>query len=63
MCHFLVDPDDMYAYEQEQGSKDDLDFRHHNYKEMRKVREKPVMSNFASRKAQTLNSLQIYSVF
>ncbi|XP_072221200.1 probable carboxypeptidase X1 [Leuresthes tenuis] len=33
----VYDPDDMYAYEQEQGSKDDLDFRHHNYKEMRKL--------------------------
>ncbi|CAG5866827.1 unnamed protein product [Menidia menidia] len=31
------DPDDFYAYEQEQGSKDNLDFRHHNYKEMRKL--------------------------
>ncbi|XP_041827738.1 probable carboxypeptidase X1 [Melanotaenia boesemani] len=33
----VEDPDDIYASEQEQGSKDDLDFRHHNYKEMRKL--------------------------
>ncbi|XP_061599863.1 probable carboxypeptidase X1 [Cololabis saira] len=31
------DPSDAYASEQERGSKDDLDFRHHNYKEMRKL--------------------------
>ncbi|XP_034530805.1 probable carboxypeptidase X1 [Notolabrus celidotus] len=31
------DPDDPYASEQEQGSKDALDFRQHNYKEMRKL--------------------------
>ncbi|KAM6961102.1 putative carboxypeptidase X1 [Aplochiton taeniatus] len=32
----IPDPGDPYASEQ-QGSKDDLDFRHHNYKEMRKL--------------------------
>lgn len=35
---FLIDPTDIYASERELGSKDALDFRHHNYKEMRKVR-------------------------
>lgn len=38
MLFFLVDPTDIYASERELGSKDALDFRHHNYKEMRKVR-------------------------
>lgn len=40
MICFLVDPHDIYASEQEPASKDSLDFRHHNYKEMRKVRER-----------------------
>ncbi|XP_070698072.1 probable carboxypeptidase X1 [Pempheris klunzingeri] len=31
------DPADIYSSEREQGSKDVLDFRHHNYKEMRKL--------------------------
>ncbi|XP_053191617.1 probable carboxypeptidase X1 [Scomber japonicus] len=31
------DPHDIYASEQEPASKDNLDFRHHNYKEMRKL--------------------------
>nr|XP_046269780.1 probable carboxypeptidase X1 isoform X1 [Scatophagus argus] len=31
------DPTDMYSSEREPGSKDALDFRHHNYKEMRKL--------------------------
>ncbi|KAK1894458.1 putative carboxypeptidase X1 [Dissostichus eleginoides] len=31
------DPDDIYSSEQDLGSKDPLDFRHHNYKEMRKL--------------------------
>ncbi|XP_028294445.1 probable carboxypeptidase X1 [Gouania willdenowi] len=31
------DPHNIYSSEQNQGSKDDLDFRHHNYKEMRKL--------------------------
>ncbi|CAN9502634.1 unnamed protein product [Ophioblennius macclurei] len=31
------DPNHVYASEQEAGSKDDLDFRQHNYKEMRKL--------------------------
>ncbi|KAI1887417.1 hypothetical protein AGOR_G00190080 [Albula goreensis] len=33
----LPDPNNIYVWETEQGSKDDLDFRHHNYKEMRKL--------------------------
>ncbi|XP_042244200.1 probable carboxypeptidase X1 isoform X1 [Thunnus maccoyii] len=33
----VEDPHDIYSSEQEQGSKDGLDFRHHNYKEMRKL--------------------------
>uniref|UniRef100_A0A3B4TG20 Carboxypeptidase X, M14 family member 1 n=1 Tax=Seriola dumerili TaxID=41447 RepID=A0A3B4TG20_SERDU len=37
MFYFLVDPSDIYASEQDPGSKDALDFRHHNYKEMRKL--------------------------
>uniref|UniRef100_A0A3Q0RUH1 Carboxypeptidase X, M14 family member 1 n=1 Tax=Amphilophus citrinellus TaxID=61819 RepID=A0A3Q0RUH1_AMPCI len=35
-CYFLVEPSDIYS-EHESGSKDALDFRHHNYKEMRKL--------------------------
>ncbi|XP_065822139.1 probable carboxypeptidase X1 isoform X1 [Labrus bergylta] len=31
------DPDDIYSSEQKPGSSDALDFRHHNYKEMRKL--------------------------
>ncbi|XP_071765641.2 putative carboxypeptidase X1 [Centroberyx gerrardi] len=31
------DPDDIYSSEQEPGSRDDLDFKHHNYNEMRKL--------------------------
>ncbi|KAM4724504.1 putative carboxypeptidase X1 [Anableps anableps] len=31
------DPEDMYPDHQERGSMDNLDFRHHNYKEMRKL--------------------------
>ncbi|XP_047467287.1 probable carboxypeptidase X1 [Mugil cephalus] len=31
------DPSDIYASERVPGSKDNLDFRHHNYKEMRKL--------------------------
>uniref|UniRef100_A0A3Q1EFW7 Carboxypeptidase X (M14 family), member 1a n=1 Tax=Acanthochromis polyacanthus TaxID=80966 RepID=A0A3Q1EFW7_9TELE len=31
------DPDDIYSSVPEPGSKDALDFRHHNYKEMRKL--------------------------
>ncbi|XP_023286145.1 probable carboxypeptidase X1 [Seriola lalandi dorsalis] len=31
------DPSDIYASERDPGSKDALDFRHHNYKEMRKL--------------------------
>lgn len=31
------DPDDVFYPEEELGSKDGLDFRHHNYKEMRKL--------------------------
>ncbi|XP_069016829.1 probable carboxypeptidase X1 [Embiotoca jacksoni] len=31
------DPDNSYSSERELGSKDALDFRHHNYKEMRKL--------------------------
>ncbi|XP_010766664.1 probable carboxypeptidase X1 [Notothenia coriiceps] len=31
------DPDDIYSSEQDLGSKDPLDFRHHNYNEMRKL--------------------------
>ncbi|KAI3367110.1 hypothetical protein L3Q82_008175 [Scortum barcoo] len=31
------DPTDIYSSEREPGSKDALDFRHHNYKEMRKL--------------------------
>ncbi|KAK2892190.1 probable carboxypeptidase X1 [Channa argus] len=31
------DPTDMYPVERDLGSKDPLDFRHHNYKEMRKL--------------------------
>ncbi|CDQ62343.1 unnamed protein product [Oncorhynchus mykiss] len=35
----LPDPNNIYAWQQtEQGTKDKLDFRHHNYKEMRKVK-------------------------
>lgn len=33
-----VDPDSLQFSETESGSTDDLDFRHHNYNEMRKVR-------------------------
>uniref|UniRef100_A0A3Q3M3R0 Carboxypeptidase X (M14 family), member 1a n=1 Tax=Labrus bergylta TaxID=56723 RepID=A0A3Q3M3R0_9LABR len=33
----LIDPDDIYSSEQKPGSSDALDFRHHNYKEMRKL--------------------------
>ncbi|KAJ8281097.1 hypothetical protein GJAV_G00063460 [Gymnothorax javanicus] len=33
----LPDPNNIYALNPEQNSKDDLDFRHHNYKEMRKL--------------------------
>uniref|UniRef100_A0A8C9ZM64 Carboxypeptidase X, M14 family member 1 n=1 Tax=Sander lucioperca TaxID=283035 RepID=A0A8C9ZM64_SANLU len=35
-CH-VDDPTDIYSSEQEPGSKDALDFRQHNYKEMRKL--------------------------
>lgn len=38
MLCFLSDPADSYASERGAGSTDSLDFRHHNYKEMRKVR-------------------------
>lgn len=38
ICYFLLDPSDIYSAH-ESGSKDALDFRHHNYKEMRKVRK------------------------
>nr|XP_015824838.2 probable carboxypeptidase X1 [Nothobranchius furzeri] len=31
------DPTDLHTNEEEKGSKDELDFRHHNYKEMRKL--------------------------
>ncbi|XP_069043057.1 probable carboxypeptidase X1 isoform X2 [Lepisosteus oculatus] len=33
----LPDPNNIYTWESEQGSVDKLDFRHHNYKEMRKL--------------------------
>nr|XP_019953405.1 PREDICTED: probable carboxypeptidase X1 isoform X1 [Paralichthys olivaceus] len=33
----VKDPNDIYDSEREPGSKDALDFRHHNYKEMRKL--------------------------
>ncbi|XP_036372729.1 probable carboxypeptidase X1 [Megalops cyprinoides] len=33
----LPDPNNIYVWETDLGSKDDLDFRHHNYKEMRKL--------------------------
>ncbi|XP_023141458.2 probable carboxypeptidase X1 [Amphiprion ocellaris] len=33
----VPDPDDIYSSAPEPGSKDALDFRHHNYKEMRKL--------------------------
>ncbi|MBN3299224.1 CPXM1 carboxypeptidase, partial [Amia calva] len=33
----LPDPNNAYGWESEQGSTDKLDFRHHNYKEMRKL--------------------------
>uniref|UniRef100_A0A667YRS0 Carboxypeptidase X, M14 family member 1 n=1 Tax=Myripristis murdjan TaxID=586833 RepID=A0A667YRS0_9TELE len=36
-----VGAEDMYFSEQDRESKDGLDFRHHNYKEMRKVSECP----------------------
>uniref|UniRef100_A0A3Q4GF77 Carboxypeptidase X (M14 family), member 1a n=1 Tax=Neolamprologus brichardi TaxID=32507 RepID=A0A3Q4GF77_NEOBR len=36
ICYFLLDPSDIFS-EHESGSKDALDFRHHNYKEMRKL--------------------------
>lgn len=35
---FLTDPADTYFSEQDPVTRDALDFRHHNYKEMRKVR-------------------------
>lgn len=35
----FTDPNNLYPWQTEPpGSKDKLDFRHHNYKEMRKVR-------------------------
>lgn len=46
-----TDPDDIYMSEHERRSKDDLDFRHHNYKEMRKVK-RGRMSNISSHKYQ-----------
>ncbi|XP_029573445.1 probable carboxypeptidase X1 [Salmo trutta] len=34
----LPDPNNIYAWQQtEQGTQNKLDFRHHNYKEMRKL--------------------------
>ncbi|XP_035280903.1 probable carboxypeptidase X1 [Anguilla anguilla] len=33
----LPEPKNVYTWEAEKGSKDDLDFKHHNYKEMRKL--------------------------
>lgn len=32
-----IDPNNQYTWESEKGSSDKLDFRHHNYVEMRKV--------------------------
>uniref|UniRef100_A0A9J8BGT4 Carboxypeptidase X (M14 family), member 1b n=1 Tax=Cyprinus carpio carpio TaxID=630221 RepID=A0A9J8BGT4_CYPCA len=32
----LPDPNNIYPWQSEEGTKDKLDFRHHNYKEMRK---------------------------
>lgn len=33
----LPDPNNIYPWQAEEGTKDKLDFRHHNYKEMRKI--------------------------
>ncbi|XP_073676241.1 probable carboxypeptidase X1 [Garra rufa] len=33
----LSDPNNIYPWQAEEGTKDKLDFRHHNYKEMRKL--------------------------
>uniref|UniRef100_A0A9J8D4I2 Carboxypeptidase X (M14 family), member 1b n=1 Tax=Cyprinus carpio carpio TaxID=630221 RepID=A0A9J8D4I2_CYPCA len=33
----LPDPNNIYPWQSEEGTKDKLDFRHHNYKEMRKL--------------------------
>ncbi|XP_052005741.1 probable carboxypeptidase X1 [Xyrauchen texanus] len=33
----LPDPNNIYPWQTEEGTKDKLDFRHHNYKEMRKL--------------------------
>ncbi|XP_051505133.1 probable carboxypeptidase X1 [Myxocyprinus asiaticus] len=33
----LPDPNNIYPWQMEEGTKDKLDFRHHNYKEMRKL--------------------------
>ncbi|KAK7141053.1 hypothetical protein R3I93_015264 [Phoxinus phoxinus] len=33
----LPDPNNIYPWQAEEGTKDKLDFRHHNYKEMRKL--------------------------
>lgn len=38
LVSFFTDPADIYSSVEDSGSKDSLDFRHHNYKEMRKVR-------------------------
>lgn len=35
---YVKDPNNIYPWQAEGGTKDKLDFRHHNYKEMRKVR-------------------------
>ncbi|MEQ2214392.1 hypothetical protein XENOCAPTIV_004753, partial [Xenoophorus captivus] len=34
---FHIDPTDLYFNQHERGSMDNLDFRHHDYKEMRKL--------------------------
>lgn len=36
---YVKDPNNIYPWQAEEGTKDKLDFRHHNYKEMRKVRK------------------------
>ncbi|XP_076147704.1 putative carboxypeptidase X1 [Alosa pseudoharengus] len=33
----IPDPNNIYMWQEEEGSRDKLDFRHHNYKEMRKL--------------------------
>lgn len=52
-----VDPNNIYAWQQtEQGTQDKLDFRHHNYKEMRKVRpSQPYINSTTSCSLPTIN--------